>query len=164
MAVEIHEDQPLVEPAAPLEGTYATWTATWSMTHIPNLDVEVAFLDNQGNLYAWLDVGTHALVYDITGAQIYDSGPGNALAHSRPFYKSWSVLDRYHLLWERFLGGIWRVVEYGVEIFTRDPALDVAAAKFPEGCCISPDGHYICAICEDAVSGRDKIIIVYEGA
>jgi len=163
MAVELHEDQPLPDPEGSLEGTYRTWTLAWSRVFAAGLDVEVAFIDNRGNLYQWIDVGTRMRVYDITGTEIYSPGAGTWMIHTPRFYKSWSVLERYHMVWDRFLGGLWRVVEWGVEIFTRDPTIDEANVTIIEGCAISPDGHYICVICEHTVGGDDRIMLIYEG-
>jgi hypothetical protein len=164
MTVEPHEDQRIDDPLGGIEGAYRTWTMTWNNTFGGALNIEAAFIDNRGVLYIYYDLGTRVRAYDLTGANIYNPGGGTELMRTVTFYKSWSALERYHIVWQNFPGGSFYVVEHGVQVFARNPALDVAAVNLVEGVAISPDGHYIAAVCEDTVSGLDKIIIVYTGA
>jgi len=163
MGVEIHEDQPLVEPAAAIEGTYADWsTLVWNGDLLAN-NWDLMAVDNLGNMYIQCIAPTLSRVYDVNGVMTFTANFFIWSAAGDLHRKTWSALGRYITGYRPGAGRPYRVFRDGVEIFSRDPGLDIANWDFCAAASPSPNGRYMGLIGSHTIALRSRLLALYEG-
>ena len=170
MAVEIHEDQPLVEPLGlTLEATYNTWTNVWIRDYGAGINLEDLNVDNNGTVFVDEALPGDARIKTYAGAETliltyHFANKTIKVTAGLRLPRVWSLTQRYLLAidsgaWNQF--DVWRD---GVNIVSIDTQLDQPDVRWIWSAAISPNGQYIAIIAVSDLTGDQRHLLLYEGS
>ena len=163
MAVEIHEDQPLVEAVAYVpEGTFGTYNHVWNRDYGAGVNVDAVPVNNIGTVYAEDSGWDNVYVRTLGGVE--DNRANYSFGWNfHPISDAGSVTGRYRVAFDvaAVLLEVWRD---GAVIWSRDFTLDNPAVFWPELFEISPNGEFVSVGAIDSITFETQWVMLYRGA
>lgn len=154
-------DEPLFTPDL-LEGEYTTWTLVWVHDFCPLNLAYWPLVDNYGTVYASdgpLGMWMHIIDY-YGAAQV---GLTEWVPHATD-EMAFSANRKYVLTYDTVTNTIFRVWRRAANIFSRNIALDHPTFTQINEMAMSPNGKFIAITGDDAITGANCLLLLYEGA
>ena len=152
-----------VAAAVPLEGDYTTWTHVWTRDYGAGVyEIRNILVDNSGTVYAE-DLTDRVFVKTYGGAET-NVADYMFYMYESPYSDPMSATGKYVLGNTPIYSTVFEVWKDGVRTFSRDVALDEAAADELVVFCVSPNGRFIAIVPYSSGSYAMQIVMLYEGS